>query len=49
MKYGWFHKGKALSVDVPGGSLYFMSEKAVGVDWKHRSKYYLKMKGDVVG
>ena len=62
MKYGWFHKsnvvGKTLSIDVPGGSLYFMSEKAVGADWKLRSKYtlrhaagakkYLKMKGEVV-
>ena len=60
MKYGWFHKskvvGKTLTVDVPGGSLYFMSEKAVGADWKSRSKYtlrhaagapkYLKMKGE---
>ena len=46
MKYGWFHKsnvvGKTLSVDVPGGSLYFMSEKAVGADWKIRSKYTLR-------
>jgi len=62
MKYGWFYKsnvvGKTLTVDVPGGSLYFMSEKAVGADWKYRSKYtlrhaagaskYLKMKGEVV-
>ena len=62
MKYGWFHKsevvGKTLTVDVPGGSLYFMSENAVGADWKSRSKYtlrhaagakkYLKMKGEVV-
>ena len=60
MKYGWFHKskvvGKTLTIDVPGGSLYFMSEKAVGADWKSRSKYtlrhaagaakYLKMKGE---
>jgi hypothetical protein len=60
MKYGWFHKsnvvGKTLTVNVPGGSLYFMSEKAVGADWKSRSKYtlrhaagaakYLKMKGE---
>ena len=62
MKYGWFYKsnvvGKTLTIDVPGGSLYFMSEKAVGADWKFRSKYtlrhaagaskYLKMKGEVV-
>lgn len=62
MKYGWFHKckvvGKTLTVDIPGGSLYFMSEKAVGADWKSNSKYtlrhaagadkYLKMKGEVV-
>lgn len=62
MKFGWFHKsnvvGKTLTLDVPGGSLYFMSEKAVGADWKLRSKYtlrhaagalkYLKMKGEDV-
>ena len=60
MKYGWFHKskvvGKTLTVDVPGRSLYFMSEKAVGADWKKNSQYelrhaagaekYLKMKGE---
>ena len=62
MKFGWFHKsnvvGKTLTLDVPGGSLYFMSEKAVGADWKLISKYtlrhaagalkYLKMKGEDV-
>ena len=46
MKYGWFHKckvvGKTLTVNVPGGSLYFMSEKAVGADWKSNSKYTLR-------
>lgn len=60
MKFGWFHKsslvGKTLTVTVPGGGLYFMSEKATGYDWKSRSKYtlrhaagcdkYLKMKGE---
>ena len=62
MKFGWFHNsnvvGKTLTLDVPGGSLYFMSEKTVGADWKLRSKYtlrhaagaskYLKMKGEVI-
>ena len=60
MKFGWFHKsvvvGKTLTVNVPGGALYFMSEKATGNDWKRRNKYtlrhaagcekYLKMKGE---
>lgn len=60
MKFGWFHKsvvvGKTLTVNVPGGALYFMSEKATGNDWKRRNEYtlrhaagcekYLKMKGE---
>ena len=60
IKYGWFHNNKVVgntkTINIPGGSLYFMSEKAVGADWKKRSQYtlrhaagadkYLKMKGE---
>ena len=62
MKFGMFNnslmKGKSFQTIINGGDLYFMSEEAVGAEWKHRSKWtwrhaagapkYLKMKGEVV-
>lgn len=62
MKFGMFNnclmKGKSFQTIINGGDLYFMSEDAVGAEWKHRSKWtwrhaagapkYLKMKGEVV-
>ena len=61
MKFGMFNdclmKGKSFKTIINGGDLYFMSEEAVGAEWKHRSKWtwrhaagakkYLKMKGEV--
>ena len=61
MKFGMFNnclmKGVAFQTIINGGDLYFMSEEAVGAEWKHRSKWiwrhaagapkYLKMKGEV--
>ena len=61
MKFGMFNnclmKGKSFQTIINGGDLYFMSEEAVGAEWKHRSKWtwrhaagapkYLKMKGEV--
>ena len=60
MKYGMFNKckmvGKSFQTVIKGGDLYFMSEEAVGAEWKKNSKYiwrhaagaakYLKMKGE---
>ena len=60
LHYQWFMRtfpiGKNIKLTINGGDIYFMSEKAVGADWKSRSKYtlrhaagapkYLKMKGE---
>ena len=60
MKFGMFWncklRGKPFETVINGGDLYFMSEEAVGAQWKHRSKWiwrhcagapkYLKMKGE---
>ena len=60
MKFGMFWnckvRGKPFETIINGGDLYFMSEKAVGAEWKCRSKWiwrhcagapkYLKMKGE---
>ena len=60
MKFGMFWncklRGKPLETVINGGDLYFMSEEAVGAEWKSRSKWiwrhcagapkYLKMKGE---
>ena len=62
MKFGMFNnslmKGKSFQTIINGGDLYFMSEEAVGAEWKHSSKWtwrhaagapkYLKMNGEVV-
>ena len=44
--YQWFHKSEPISkrieIDLEDGDLYFMSEKAVGFDWKHPSWYTLR-------
>ena len=60
IKYGMFHncvlQGKTFQVTINGGDLYFMSEEAVGAEWRHRSKWtwrhaagadkYLRFKGE---
>ena len=60
MKFGMFWncklRGKPFETVMNGGDLYFMSEEAVGAEWKSRSKWvwrhcagakkYLKMKGE---
>ena len=60
MKYGIFWnclmRGKSFETIINGGDLYFMSEEAVGAEWKRKSKWiwrhaagakkYLKMKGE---
>ena len=60
IKYGMFWnckvRGKPFEAVINGGDLYFMSEEAVGAEWKSRSKWiwrhcagapkYLKMKGE---
>ena len=60
MKFGMFWncklRGKSFETVINGGDLYFMSEEAVGAEWKSRSKWiwrhcagapkYLKMKGE---
>ncbi len=44
--FQWYHKneevGEPLKIDVKGGDIYIMSEKAVGTDWKCSSKYTLR-------
>jgi hypothetical protein len=44
--FQWYHKNKEISepvkIDVKGGDIYIMSEKAVGTDWKCSSKYTLR-------
>ena len=46
MKFGWFYKwkmvGKSYKTIINGGDLYFMSEKAVGSDWKSSSIFTLR-------
>ena len=46
MKFGWFYKwkmvGKSYETIINGGDLYFMSEKAVGSDWKSSSIFTLR-------
>lgn len=46
MKWRWYHKSEIISNDFEfefnSGDLYIMSEKAVGHDWKKRSKYTLR-------
>ena len=60
MKFGMFWncklRGKSFQTIINGGDLYFMSEEAVGAEWKKKSKWvwrhcagapkYLKMKGE---
>ena len=60
MKFGMFWnckvRGKPFETIINGGDLYFMSEEAVGAEWKSKSKWrwrhcagapkYLKMKGE---
>ena len=60
MKFGMFWncklRGKPFETIINGRDLYFMSEEAVGAEWKSRSKWiwrhcagapkYLKMKGE---
>lgn len=60
MKFGMFWncllRGKSFQTTINGGDLYFMSEEAVGAEWKRKSKWiwrhcagapkYLKMKGE---
>ena len=44
--YQWFKNsvpvGKLFNYTLQHGDIYFMSEKAVGKDWKSRSKYTLR-------
>jgi alkylated DNA repair dioxygenase AlkB len=46
IQYQWYHKGEPkgeiLSIPLRGGDVYVMSEKAVGNDWKHSSKWTLR-------
>jgi len=41
LHYNWFYQGKAIGtrrkIDLNGGDLYAMSEKAVGSDWKKKT------------
>jgi alkylated DNA repair dioxygenase AlkB len=44
--FQWFHRakpqGKTVEIPLEHGDLYIMSEKAVGTDWKMRSKWTLR-------
>lgn len=44
--YQWYYKnkkvGKRLEINLNSGDIYFMSEKAVGCDWKKRNIYTLR-------
>lgn len=44
--YQWFHRdepvGREARIVLDSGDIYIMSEKAVGFDWKLRSKYTLR-------
>ena len=46
MKFGYFHKGlhvgDSLECVVNGGDLYFMSEEAVGTNWRSFNKYTIR-------
>ena len=46
LNYRWFHQyksfGKTLELNLQGGDMYIMSEKAVGTDWNLGSKYTLR-------
>jgi hypothetical protein len=46
LSYQWYHRsqpiGKRFEVLLEGGSIYFMSEKAVGKDYKSSSKFTLR-------
>lgn len=46
MKWQWFHQsmpvGEPYEFRFAGGDLYVMSEKAVGADWRSKSKYTLR-------
>ena len=46
LNYQWFHKfksfGRTLELNLQGGDMYMMSEKAVGTDWNQGSKYTLR-------
>lgn len=46
LNYNWYYRsnpiGDILSLQLNHGDLYIMSEKAVGTDWKSRSKYTLR-------
>ena len=46
MRWQWFKDGmpigKAIDVKLNSGDVYIMSEKAVGADWKKKSKYTLR-------
>ena len=46
MKWRWYHRSEIISdafeFEFNGGDLYIMSEKAVGNDWKKKSKYTLR-------
>jgi alkylated DNA repair dioxygenase AlkB len=46
LHYQWFHRndsvGTRAKLTLNGGDIYIMSEKAVGTDWKHSSKYTLR-------
>ena len=44
--YQWYHKGKKIGklfeITLKHGDMYFMSDKAVGYDWKKPSLYTLR-------
>lgn len=44
--YQWYFRGEPrgekITIPLDGGDVYIMSEKAVGNDWKHRSKWTLR-------
>lgn len=44
--YQWFHRGESIGnrieVNLKGGDIYIMSEKAVGTDWKKKTIYTLR-------
>lgn len=46
LHYHWWHESKPvgdlLSIDLNGGDIYVMSEKAVGTDWKEQKIYTLR-------
>jgi len=44
--YQWYHRsspiGRRLSIKLNAGDIYFMSQKAVGSDWRHSSQMTLR-------